>query len=515
MANIFDEVLYPSYPFPESHPDRLAAQAQLLGMTPPPLDSCRVLELGCGEGANVIPMAYGMPGARFVGIDRAARPVSMGQAMIKALGLGNIALRAMDILDCNFEPGQFDYIIAHGVYSWAPAEVQHKLLRICSESLAPNGIAYISYNTYPGGHIREMLRRMMLYYTRGIADPAEVASQGLALLSGLVESMKESDPHRLIIEPEVNRMLSMRPESLIHDDLAEFNSPLYFYEFVERAEKLGLQFLAEAESFPAPAGQSTPPDAGARADEDNVIIREQFFDFRVFRKFRSTLLCRRGVALDRPPKPEHVRRLYISSPAQPESARPDLRSSNPETFRSSDGKITVTSNHPLTKAAMHYLGAHWPERIAFDDLSSCARKESGWAPEDGGGPALEDMLLKMFGGTMVEFHALSPHFAVKAGERPVATALARYQLSKREFATNLLHQTVNFDDVARHFILLMDGTRDRPALLREMERRAASGELTVEQNGEPVRDAAKAREVLENGMDQNLAKLARLAMLVA
>ena len=57
--NPYDEVLYPGYPFAQAHPDRLGAMARLFGMNPAPVEACRVLELGCGDGGNLIPMAVG------------------------------------------------------------------------------------------------------------------------------------------------------------------------------------------------------------------------------------------------------------------------------------------------------------------------------------------------------------------------------------------------------------------------------------------------------------------------
>ena len=73
-ATPYDEVRYPSYTHTPSHPDRLATQAILFGLTPAPVAACRVLELGCGDGSNLVPMAYGLPGSHFTGIDLANKP---------------------------------------------------------------------------------------------------------------------------------------------------------------------------------------------------------------------------------------------------------------------------------------------------------------------------------------------------------------------------------------------------------------------------------------------------------
>ena len=91
---------------------------------------------------------------------------SDGQAAIAAVGCQNITLKQLDIMDVTPELGQFDYILVHGIFSWVPVPVRDKILQICQQNLAPNGIAYISYNTYPGWHMLGNIRGMMLYHTR-------------------------------------------------------------------------------------------------------------------------------------------------------------------------------------------------------------------------------------------------------------------------------------------------------------------------------------------------------------
>jgi hypothetical protein len=72
-----------------THPDRLAATAALLGMRPAPVEGCRVLELGCANGRNLLPMALNLPGSDFVGVDLSARQIADGQAALAELVLAN------------------------------------------------------------------------------------------------------------------------------------------------------------------------------------------------------------------------------------------------------------------------------------------------------------------------------------------------------------------------------------------------------------------------------------------
>jgi len=171
----YDAVAYPSFPYPDTHPDRLAAMAILHGLSPVPVERCRVLEIACNEGANLIPMAYAIPGSEFVGFDLARLPVERGQERIRELGLKNAWIFAGDLLDAGKELGQFDYIIAHGLYAWVPAAVRERLMAVCGELLTANGVAFVSYNALPGGHLRRMTRDMMLYGVKDIEDPQQLS----------------------------------------------------------------------------------------------------------------------------------------------------------------------------------------------------------------------------------------------------------------------------------------------------------------------------------------------------
>src|SRR5262249_2658884 len=126
----YDELPYPSLPFPYTHPDHLGVVATLLGLSPARADRCRVLELGCASGGNLIPLAYAYPASNFIGIDSSTEQIRQGQELLGALGIGNVALCPMSILDVDSELGIFDFVICHGVYSWVPEAVQDKILDI-------------------------------------------------------------------------------------------------------------------------------------------------------------------------------------------------------------------------------------------------------------------------------------------------------------------------------------------------------------------------------------------------
>ena len=177
LVKSYNDVAYTSLPDAARHPARLATIGTLFGLDVAPLANCRILELACGDGLNIVPIAATLPNATLVGFDFAARPVARAQAMARDLGLSNIELLQLDLRELPADLGNFDYIIAHGLYSWIPANVRAHVLPLIKRHLAPNGVAFVSYNTLPGCHMRRTVWEMLKYHTRDPPGmPAKVAA---------------------------------------------------------------------------------------------------------------------------------------------------------------------------------------------------------------------------------------------------------------------------------------------------------------------------------------------------
>jgi methyltransferase-like protein/2-polyprenyl-3-methyl-5-hydroxy-6-metoxy-1,4-benzoquinol methylase len=508
-ANPYDEVEYPGFPFPQTHPDRLATIATLFGMTPAPVNHCRVLELGCGDGGNLIPMAYGLPESQFIGIDLAARAVEKGQTAVAALGLRNIELRRLNVHDVTADFGQFDYIIAHGLFSWVPPDVKDKILAICKANLASRGVAFISYNTYPGGHLHQMTREMMLFHLNGQADFRTRISQGREVIKLMSDTPSDNDGYSAFLKQELERVLERADTVLYHDDLAETNAPLYFYQFVEQSRRHGLQYLAEARLAESQSNlyPTISAEMGA-THEDPLIAREQYFDFLKCRMFRQTLLCHGDVQVDRSIKIDRLRNLFVASSARPVSLNPDLVSSGTiEQFRLSNG-ATISIDLPVAKAALSYLGEMWPRSVWFGELVARVSPGSATGSEGGYGNraaiGLYEAILKIYGADLLELHVHQPGLVATAGEFPMVSLLARLQAHMSHSVTTLRHTTVDLtDDLGRRLVVLLDGTRNRSTLLKQL---IAEAEL-AESSGTPT--------INREDLDQKLEELARLALLVA
>ncbi len=463
MPASYEQVPYPGFPFEQTHPDRLATMATLFGVDAASVECCRVLELGCGGGRNLIPMAFGLPKSKFTGIDNDATAIGRGQEEIAALGLVNIRLEAIDLLDSSDALGSYDYIIAHGLYSWAPAAVREKLFAVLSASLASRGIAYVSFNAYPGSRVRQALREMLLFHIRNENDSAKRIEMARNFLTWF-EASQTGEGFGALLKAEARRLLNANPSFWYHDELEETYYPIYFHEFIAQASRYGLQFLCEA----------VYRDMQRPKEVDHMVrdrvLREQYLDFVTLRKFRQTLLCGNGLKVLENADAMRVRGMFVASDARKGTSA----GADAQEFRDSVGAVVKTAN-PIAKALLECLGEAWPEALSFPTLQASIAERSGREPDTG---ALARVLLDLFRVAFVELRMRRPGCVKKISPTPAVSLLARYQASHGCFITTPRHTTLEPpSDFERRLIALLDGTHDRMALERELPK--SDGDVTA------------------------------------
>ena len=515
----YDAIPYLSRPFPETRPERLAAIARLFGLQAPAPEGCRVLEIGCSMGGNLLPMAQDLPAARFLGIDASSRQIAEGWKAVERLGLKNLELRQLDILEAD-ELGEFDYIVSHGVFSWVPPRVQAKLLQICQRHLAPNGVAYVSYNTLPGWRMRGMIRDMMVYHSRQFQGAQQQIQQARALLDFLATSVPANLPYGMTLKQELDS-IRIQPDSYIyHDHLEVVNEPVYFHEFAAAANRHGLQYLGDVE-FSTMLVTSFPPQVAEtlmRLGTD-LVRAEQYMDFMRNRTFRQSLLVHDDVAINRKLQGGPLPGFHVSSQGKSDSAEPSLAAGVLETYHGAKG--TLRAGAPITKAAMLLLRDQWPLSMPFEQLVTAARAKLGVAVGDGQ-PRPEDPVV--LGGDMLQAYTVEAielrmqalQFPITPSERPVASPLARWQAARGAMVTNLRHEHTKVDDFAQRLLPHLDGTRERTQLVEALAKDVAEGRLEIEpQGGGRLTGGPALRQVLNDAVDTALSNLARAALLVA
>jgi len=450
-----------------------------------------VLELGCGDGGNLLSLAQALPGATFVGIDAAASAIERGTKLARAAGLENVELLCLDLEALSEgnelgEGGGFDYILSHGVYSWIPPRARVGLLAGVRRHLAPAGIAYVSYNAYPGSYLRDMARDILGYHVRDISGPQAKLAAARELMRTIV-AIEEPSPYAQVLREHMERMLRYSTALLFHDDLAEISTPFYFHEFMEHATHHRLAFLSEANLFESQM-RDVPDSAGRLMEElpDDVLVREQYLDFFKNRMFRQTLLCHIDAPVTRQLNDEQIKHFSMCSQARAqkngEGGEGEIKEINRETFTTpeSDGQqpaaetfvtpegFSMTTSEPLVRAAMNALARAWPAALDFPTLLVCATEAAGpQAPADAVAARLRAVLLQAYLARIVMLQGAPPPLEAQPGERPLASPLARAQSAAGlPVVSSLLHANARLEgELEPRLLALLDGTRDLRTLV--------------------------------------------------
>jgi SAM-dependent methyltransferase len=437
-TNAYDELPYINRAFPQTLPDRLGTIAALFGLSPPDPESCRVLELGCASGDNLIPMALGQPRARFVGIDLSARQIEEAQQTAATLGLANIELSRRDLAEIDASWGAFDYIICHGVHSWVPPPARERILAICHDNLAPNGVAYVSYNTLPGWHVRGVVREMMVYHTAPFEGAAEKVRQARDLLDFVAQAVPPAQPWGMLLRQELDAIRNEPDGYLFHEHLEAVNDAVYFHAFAAAARRHGLEYLGEAE-FGQMLLSGFPPQVAETLQRmgPDIVRTEQYIDFLRNRPFRQTLLVRAGAPIERDLSGVVLGSLVAASAVEAVSASPSLAEGAVEAFRAPNG-VTHRIGDALTKAALLDLAQRWPSSVRVTELAavcqarlgSDAGRGSATSTPDHDVKALSGRLLQGFAAHAVELRLRPPRLLAAPSARPCASPLARLQASR-------------------------------------------------------------------------------------
>lgn len=519
----YDELPYRGHSFDATHPDSLAAHAILLGLTPPKVESCRVLELGCGNGSNLIPMAVTLPNARFLGVDLSNRHVEEGLEDIDQMRLTNIELRHADLLDFNSSYGQFDYIICHGVFSWVPKLVREKILSICRDHLSPNGIAYISFNTYPGWHLPGAIRGALKYQASRGSSAKEAVALAREQLTFLMEAIRPGAQTTFAnLLREEAKQLSNKPDTyLFHEFLEVENNPLYFHEFVKLLEGASLRYVGDVK-FDCFDSKELLPEVheSVMAHATSFEDFEQQADFVKGRRFRNALIGQRDCDPRRPMDANRLTDLWLSSAAKAAASEIQLGEDHDAEFLHEKG-ARVKTNDPVAKALLQFLIEQWPRRVHFSEVQSSVseilQKADGDLFQDASElqAKLADFALACTFRGFVLLHANAPRMSIVPSPRPLASPFARQQIARGStFVTDLRHVSGLIDPLQRMVLSQLDGSRDIEAILDALIDSPQSICFNIQEDGKTVQDPIRKRQFLRPTIEMTLQQLADSALLI-
>ncbi len=490
--NSYDAVPYGSYPIAASHPDRLYGVGKIFGLSPVAPENARILELGCAGGGNLLPIASQFPNASCVGIELSESQCEVANIAIQFIGLKNIKIKQGSIAEITSELGKFDYIICHGVFSWVPEEVREAILRVSSENLSENGVAYISYNTMPGWYLRGMVRDMMLRHVERITDTAAKTAQARALLSFLVKSSEShQSPYAAYLRAEAEFLAKQPDLYLFHDHLEEHNKPYFFQDFVRFASQYGLQFLGESNLATMWIGNLSAETSQKLESIQDGVASGHYMDCIVGRSFRETLLVHASQKISRSLEPTRLNDVRFLGSFQQKST---IESNCRNEYTTKNGQIIFSSERP-SQLAIEALTNAFPGSLTLDqiiaamELDVAANGERVTVNRQQTSTTLMQWVLAGY----IDFRFQKDRLQVTGAKTPKVCSWARSQARAGRHITNLRHELILVSDVERQIILLLDGSRDIQSIASEIAARIRSGLIKVE--SEALQVGKKAREL--------------------
>jgi SAM-dependent methyltransferase/methyltransferase-like protein len=473
LARKYDSVPYAAQSHAVTHPDRIATVATLLGLQPPAVATCRVLEIGCSDGANLLPMAASLPQAQFVGCDLSPRAIATARITASELGLSNVTLLQEDLASLPDAIGRFDYVIAHGVYSWVPAPARDALLALGARSLTPDGIAFVSHNVLPGCYVRRLAADILHYHTDAMPDLGRRFDAARALSRILAQPGPTQQRSDAALRAEFARLAERPDSALFHDDLAVPNDAFYFHEFAAHAARHGLKFVADA-TLITMTTTGFAPALAEMVDGMDRLAREQYLDFARFRRFRQSLLCRAESQTGFSLSPDRISLMHVSAA----SVLREMIEGKDDARRAAAGdQQRERPSHALLKWLLEVS----PRAVSVDEAKAWLHERNS---RDPGVAAprrrIEAILAEAFVAGAVQLHVHPPMAAAAISERPIASAVARWQARRQTKVTNLRHETMTLPDAtARQIIALLDGSRNIAAVVEALGPAFEQGDKAV------------------------------------
>ena len=438
LTTPYDRVAYPSSVFIQTHPERLAILMRLAGLTPAEPSRSRILEIGGGDCLNLLSFAAIWPECEAHGFDLSEVAIARGVRFARTAGLENVALVVEDIIKAQqrYPARSFDYVILHGVYAWVPDEVRAACMALIAHVLSDNGVAMVSYNAMPGGHVRLIMREMLMNVIEGIDDFEGRIEATRSFLEDYAKPRDGDDALAKVLREQAGSMLN-RPDSvLFHDELGDCYYPQRLIEVAQAGEELGLRLLTDAgrnrhlDGF-LKDGADLPEDA-----DKAVLLAASRSDYEALRYFRHSLFVRAEQPIDRVIDAGRIADMYLTT---------RLQRQEDGTFMQDGDRIEIADDE--LAAALERAASLAPERVPVSEITR--------------NPEHLRVLLQLFAEWYVTLHPGSQPFPLDPGPHPETSPLVMAMLKMGELTVcTLEHRLLKIEqDELRGLLLAADGTR--------------------------------------------------------
>lgn len=291
----------------EQTPAHLDAACLLRGVEPPvdPGEPFAYCELGCGVGETALTIAAANPQAEVWGFDFNPAHIARGRALAKAGGVDNIRLE-----EASFEMlaggaigdlPVFDYITAHGVWSWVSPENRRYMVDFAAKYLKPGGLFYVTYNALPRWTSSMPMQRLVRLAASLDNDRSDRrVMKALDIARAFSEAGADMIPAEMLDRLDQER--GQGTAYLSHEYLNAHWAPCYQVDVAEDLADAKLSFVATANLFENYPDLSMTDEQRRLVETFPAAYAETARDYFLARSFRRDIYMRG-------PRPIPARRL--------------------------------------------------------------------------------------------------------------------------------------------------------------------------------------------------------------
>ena len=506
-----------TYPLSLASPEHLQTVGALFELKQVDLSTARVLELGCANGTNLLNFALNNPNAKCVGIDISKELLDEGNQIVKALEIKNLDLKLISVTELDHSIGEFDYIICHGMASWVSTFVRDKIFEVAKKLLAPNGIAYISYNTRPGWNMASTIRDMMQFHSSLFESSDDKLKQAKLFLNLVTQSLGEQEtPYANFLRDEISLLTKFDDQHLKHEYLAENNQQFYFHKFIEKANANGLAYLADAQYHTMFVGNMPSKIAEKLIKIPSIVRTEQYMDFINNRRFRSSLLCHDNTTINRNITRARVENFYIASDLVADEATPSVELLNNSiescSFKRPGSELTeISTTSPVIKAILYTLTENAGNPLRMDELIDISYNKYNKIPKEEFENEFNQVLGRFVFSPFIKLFAKKPASIAIITDRPQISKLAIYQAQnlnpKRLWITNQLNETFVIYFHEKYVLALLNGLYTIYEIKEMIFEKFKSKEIIVNENDTSISELATLRIVADKCVDLALERM--------
>lgn len=473
-APSYEDIPYDGQPIPATAPSALALCARFHGGPKAKRAGARVLEIGCGDGANLLPLAFHHPDYACVGIDTSARAIERAREGAAAIGCENVRFEEVDL--AAYAPGEHDYVIAHGVYSWIDEGARAALRALARKALAPSGLVYVSFNTQPAWGVRGRVRDALVRHREGGLEGAR------ARLGRLAKMLPDNHWGTLLLH-EIERARDASDSYLAHEYLVAHNDAFWIGDVIEAFARDGMRYVGDA-SFDRPDGWVHPSAQKSAAEiSPERVVQEEAIDLALFRQLRCAVFAREDAPwTDALAGSLLLDEAYVAAAVRAQSDPFDASPGASELFRGPRG-TEIRAESSLTKVALLILADRYPKAFRLDELvtlTEAVLREHGIAADPREREDLRDGLWQLYQHLEAEVRLDDVKLRTAPSEKPVATRLTRYEASARTVLTTALHTALPLAPLDREIVKRLDGTRTRAQIVDEIAAALEAGQVSLE-----------------------------------